>query len=97
MSESIAVVATIVAHPEQRQAVQDALKQAVTDTLGERGCEQYALQRDRANLNCFVMIERWSDQASFDCHANGHAFTTLSAALEGRATLEVAFYVPIIA
>jgi quinol monooxygenase YgiN len=43
------------------------------------------------------MIEHWSNQASLDCHAKGHAFTALSAALQGRATLQVAFYVPIIA
>lgn len=95
MSEPIAVVATIATTPQQRQAVQEALLRAVAATVTEPGCEQYALHRDRRDPHCFVMIERWRDQASLDLHAAGPAFAALAAALEGRATLQAAFHIPI--
>lgn len=94
-SQAVAVIATSVTQAEHRSQVVAALKRAVAATLSEPGCEQYALHLNRNDENCFVMIERWRDQASIDVHARGAAFTELAAVLTGRATLQVTFYDPV--
>lgn len=95
MSDAISVVATIATTPQHRPAIEHALRVAVAATLGEPGCEHYALHRDPRDADCFVMIERWSNQASIDRHSKGVAFTALAAALKDKATLQVAIYIPI--
>lgn len=54
-----------------------------------------ALHRDPGDPDCSLMIERWSNQANIDFHANGPAFTVLGTALEGHATLRVVSCIPI--
>jgi quinol monooxygenase YgiN len=95
MSDPIALVATIATTTLHRHAVEEALKRAVAATVAEAGCLHYVLHRDRRDPNRYAMIERWRDQASLDLHAGGPAFTALAAALDGRATLQVASYIPL--
>ena len=89
MTQPIAVVATITAHPGQRHAVIDALRTAVTAVRLEPGCEQYVLHEDIDQPNRLIMIERWSSAAALDAHGRGAALATLGQALKDRADLEV--------
>jgi quinol monooxygenase YgiN len=94
MPNPIAIVATITTRPEHHAAVRAALVAAVTATLDEPGCEQYALHQDPNDRNRFVMIERWRDAASIDAHAKAPAFRALASVLEGKATLFVERFLP---
>ena len=95
MSSAIAVVATIAALPQHREAVELALRTAVPLVREEPGCELYALHRDQARPERFVMVERWSDEAALEKHVQAPAFLALAQALDGRAELDVVKLVPL--
>jgi quinol monooxygenase YgiN len=78
MSNSLTLVATVTAISSAASAVEAALIEAVVSTLEEAGCDQYDLHRDARDPHCFLVLERWHDQASLDAHANGPSFTALT-------------------
>lgn len=94
MSKQI-VVAVIEAAPEHADTVSQALEEAVPSVRKEPGCEQYELHRDVTAPHRFVMLERWSDEAAFQQHDDGHAFKKLAGVLATRATLQVTHLVRI--
>ncbi|WP_300452509.1 putative quinol monooxygenase [Accumulibacter sp.] len=65
---SLSIIASIVAHPEHRETVRQALSAMLTPTRAEAGCRQYDLHVDQADPNRMVMIERWTDDAALDAH-----------------------------
>lgn len=65
---SLSIIATIVAHPEHRETVRQALTAMLAPTRAEIGCQQYDLHIDQADPNRMVMIERWTDAAALDAH-----------------------------
>lgn len=95
MTQAIAVVATITAHPGHREAVIAALKTAVTAVRLEPGCEQYVLHQDPQQPDRLVMIERWSSVADLDAHDKGAALAALGRALDGCADLEISKLTPL--
>ncbi|EJL94377.1 hypothetical protein PMI16_00148 [Herbaspirillum sp. CF444] len=95
MTQPIAVVATITAHPGHRQAVIDALRTAVAAVRLEPGCEQYVLHEDVDQPNRLIMIERWSSMADLEAHEQGAALETLGRALKDRADLQVSKLIPV--
>ncbi|MEK7215673.1 MAG: antibiotic biosynthesis monooxygenase family protein [Chloroflexota bacterium] len=40
----------------------------LAEVRNEPGCEQYDLFRSIEDLNKFVMVERWTDEATFEAH-----------------------------
>lgn len=40
----------------------------IEGTHGEEGCLTYALHRDKADPNRFVIVERWRSQEDLDAH-----------------------------
>ncbi|KAF7597848.1 MAG: antibiotic biosynthesis monooxygenase [Candidatus Dactylopiibacterium carminicum] len=96
MSSPVAVIATITAAPQHREAVEAALRIAVPLVRKEAGCEQYTLHRDLAQPDNFVMVERWSDEAALTQHVQAPAFLALAKALEGRAALSVTKLEPLV-
>lgn len=64
----LSIIATIVAHPEHREMVTQALTAMLAPTRAEAGCQQYDLHVDQADPNRLVMIERWTDDAALDAH-----------------------------
>jgi quinol monooxygenase YgiN len=95
MTQPIAVVATITAHPGHRHAVVDALRTAVAAVRLEQGCELYVLHEDMDEPNRLVMIERWSSMADLEAHGRGAALATLGGALKDRADLHVSKLIPV--
>jgi quinol monooxygenase YgiN len=77
---SVVVLATITPLPEHRDAVREALEAAQPAVHEEDGCAVYALHETRET---FVLIEQWRDREALQNHAQGRAFTTLTAALDG--------------
>jgi quinol monooxygenase YgiN len=85
----LTVVATITVQSAHRAAVLAALRDAVTATNQEDGCEYYALHQDIEHPDRFMMLERWRDDAALAAHAAGPALQTLLKAMDGKADLEV--------
>lgn len=75
------IVATIVAQPDHRDAVLDALSAMLAPTRAEAGCRQYDLHVDHADPNRLVMIERWDSQAALDAHIASPHMARLKAAI----------------
>lgn len=84
------IVAVITAQPAHADAVEQALQAAVPAVRTEPGCIQYDLHRDRSQSGRFVMVEKWSDAQALKAHGVAAAFRQLAAALDGRATLDIA-------
>lgn len=84
------IVAVITAQPAHADAVEQALQAAVPAVRTEPGCIQYDLHRDRSQPGRFVMVEKWSDALALKAHGEAAAFRKLAAALDGRATLDIA-------
>lgn len=83
------IVAVITAEPAHAEAVEQALQAAVPAVRTEPGCVQYDLHRDQSKPGRFVMIEQWHDEQALKAHGEAEAFRKLSAALDGRASLEI--------
>lgn len=68
MSNTLVVVATIVAKPGHAQAVKAALLEVVGPSRAEAGCLRYELHSDNAQAGRFVMLEEWSGMAALELH-----------------------------
>ncbi|MEC3978253.1 putative quinol monooxygenase [Amycolatopsis sp. H20-H5] len=62
------VVAVITAKPGSEEIVRDALTTLAGHTLGEAGCQAYALFESEAAPGTFVTTETWLAQADLDAH-----------------------------
>ena len=61
-------VVDIVAGAGRADALVTAFEACAVQTHTEPGCLSYALQRDNANPDHFVILERWASQADLDEH-----------------------------
>ena len=68
MTQSLFVVATIVAKPDQADAMRALLLPAVEAFRKEDGCISYLLYEDANQAGRFVTYETWRDQAALDAH-----------------------------
>ena len=60
--------------------VEALLADVVEPTAGEDGCLEYQYYRDNDDLDHFVFIEQWRDDASLDAHlARSHVTSMLAA------------------
>jgi quinol monooxygenase YgiN len=78
----MAVIGLAVLKPsaEGRDAVIKALRDAVPKFHAEAGCELYALHESGDEL---VIIEKFTDMASLDLHANGEPLREMRRAMKG--------------
>jgi quinol monooxygenase YgiN len=65
---------------EGRDAVIKALQEAIPKFHAEAGCELYALHESGDEL---VIIEKFTDMASLDLHANGEPLKAMRRAMKG--------------
>jgi quinol monooxygenase YgiN len=73
-------LAVLLPNPGDRDAVVAALREAVPKFHAEAGCELYALHESGDEL---VIIEKFTDMASLDLHANGEPLKAMRRALKG--------------
>lgn len=59
MSKQLTITATIVARPEKRELVKQALFDLIPPTLKEEGCLNYDLHQDNEDPNKFFFYENW--------------------------------------
>jgi quinol monooxygenase YgiN len=69
MSE-VSAIAISVANPGCEEKLAEALDGLLAPTRREQGMLQYEMYRDMRDPRCFVFIERWEDEATFDAHCN---------------------------
>ena len=67
MAEIVGVVDIVVADGKG-EALETAFEACATKTHTEQGCLAYALHRDNANPDHYVLLERWRSQADLDEH-----------------------------
>ncbi|OUL94298.1 putative quinol monooxygenase [Paraburkholderia hospita] len=67
MSE-VSAIAISVAKPGYEEKLAEALEELLAPTHKERGMLQYEMYRDVNEPRCFVFIERWQDNETFDAH-----------------------------
>ena len=64
----VVVVATVQVLPGHADGLLERFGEVIDGTHGEEGCLTYALHRDKADANRFVIVERWRSQADLDAH-----------------------------
>ncbi len=65
----VRLVITLKAAAGRGDEVAALLQARATEVVHETGCEQFELFRSLDNPDCFTLLERWSDQATLDAHA----------------------------
>lgn len=78
------VVVTVVLHakPGMGGELRDLMLGSVSTTHGDEGCRAYALHVANDDADCYVLVERWIDQAALDTHLGQPFIAELFAALE---------------
>lgn len=66
---SVRLIVTIQAKPGQGTALAQAYKGRCAEVATEPGCEQFEVFQSALDPDTLVLLERWSDQAALDVHA----------------------------
>lgn len=78
------MVANVIARPDDREDVENALLTLVEATRTEDGTETYALNRDTENPNSFWVYEVYTDSDSLGVHGAGEGMTTMLETTTGK-------------
>jgi quinol monooxygenase YgiN len=68
MSSEVVVVAIVTAREGSADAAEELLRGVIPPTHEEDGCLAFALHRDPADAQRFVLIERWASREALDRH-----------------------------
>lgn len=66
---AIRLVVTITAAPGKGTELAQAYKARCAEVVQEPGCEQYEVFQSVVNPDKLTLLERWTDQAALDMHA----------------------------
>ena len=88
-TKQLTITATIIAKPEKRELVKQALLNLIPPTLQEEGCLNYDLHQDNENANRFFFYENWESRELWlnhnaSAHIAAHKKTTEGAVVEVR-------------
>lgn len=81
MSQSIRIVAALLAKNGQEHEVEQILRACVQPSRAEDGCLSYILHRSIEQAGRFVFVERWASQAAIERHRLMPHYTTMANAL----------------
>lgn len=70
---AVRLVVTITAKPGKGAELATAYKARCAECVTEPGCEQYEVFQSVVNPDKLALLERWSDQAALDAHAQLNA------------------------
>ncbi len=84
----LTITATIIAQPDKRELVKNALLRLITPTLAEEGCLNYDLHVDNTNPNRFFFYENWLTREHWLAHNESAHIAAHRKATEG-AVVEV--------
>lgn len=85
--QQLTVTATIIARPDKRELVKQALLDLIPPTLEEEGCLNYDLHQDNENPDRFFFYENWATRALWlnhnaSAHIAAHRQRTEGAVME---------------
>ncbi len=85
--KQLTITATIIAKPEKRELVKQALLKLIPPTLKEEGCLNYDLHEDNTDTNRFFFYENWANRELWlnhnaSAHIAAHRKATEGAVLE---------------
>ena len=89
MSNSLVVVATLVAKPGHEATLRAALELVVPPSRAEAGCSRYELHSDNEQAGRFVMLEEWRDGAALQQHETTAHFQALVRSIAGLADVQL--------
>ena len=69
---AIRLVVTITAAPGKGSELAQAYRARCAEVMQEPGCEQFEVFRSVVNPDQLALLERWTDQAALDVHAQGN-------------------------
>ena len=84
--EQLTITATIIAKPEKRELVKQALLDLIPPTLREEGCINYDLHQDNENPAHFTFYENWTSRELWQTHMGNTHLAEYMAATEGSVT-----------
>ncbi len=73
MTETLIVVARMIAAPGKADALAKEMAVLVADTRKEPGCLRYDLHRGSDNPDVFVFVEEWESRGLWEAHMKGAA------------------------
>ncbi len=88
MSNTIRVVARVVAIPEKVDEVKAILIGLIEPTRQETGCMTYELLHNQAEPTDFTFVEEWFSKAALDTHLDSAHIAAASDKLEGLLAAE---------
>jgi quinol monooxygenase YgiN len=70
---AVRLVVTITAAPGKGSELAQVYKARCQECMREPGCEQFEIFQSALNPDKLTLLERWSDQAALDAHAELNA------------------------
>ncbi len=89
MSDTLQIVATLLAKPGAAAALRAALLPAVDQFRAEPGCAGYVLLEDRLQPGRFMTYETWADEAALAAHMNSPAMKALGPVMKTLLASEI--------
>ena len=82
MTDSLRIIATMVAKSSDADALRELLVPAVAAFRNEAGCEGYLLHEDTKHAGRFVTYEAWSDEHALAAHMKSETMQALEPQLK---------------
>ena len=82
-NKQLTITASILAKPEKREFVRQALLNLIPPTLKEEGCLNYDLHQDNENPDRFFFYENWESRALWLNHNDSDHIAAHRKATEG--------------
>lgn len=83
MSDTLTIVARILAKEEHRELVKNELLKLIDITRAEEGCINYDLHQDNENPNLFLFFENWTNKELWQAHMSNTHLADYIKATEG--------------
>lgn len=83
MSNTLTIVARIVAKAEKLDLVKSELLKLIEPTRKEKGCISYTLQQDNDNPQAFMFFETWENRELWQIHMGNDHLKAYVEATEG--------------
>lgn len=78
MTDTLKIVARMVAAPGKAKDLVDHIKRLVEETRREAGCLRYDLFRGTNNSDILIFVEEWESRNSWEAHMAGDAIQSFN-------------------
>ena len=83
MTNTLTVVAKIIAQADKVELVKAEMEKLIAPTLLDEGCLQYDLHQDNADPAVFIFYEQWQNEACLQAHLNTAHIARYMQAVDG--------------